>query len=111
MVFLSILLYHVLSSSFVFCMVCLKSKLHDIITNQLLIVAGAILALKLIDKSEAILKNYKLDMIAHDTKCQPDIVLAYFLNFLVNVTHPIAGILGNYTDRSCGLIFLMSKDM
>ena len=63
-------------------------------------VVAAQLALKLINIDKTILKNYKLDMIVHDTKCQPDIVLTHFLNYLVNVTHPIAGILGE-TSQQC----------
>ncbi len=55
------------------------------------------MALELINNDPNILSDYELIMLIQDTQCKSDVVMKQFMYFLVNTTHPIAGVLGRWS--------------
>ena len=60
------------------------------------------MALEYINRDNAILPDYEIIMIIQDTQCKSDVVMKQFMYFLVNNSHPVAGILGKpfYQDQT-----------
>ena len=52
------------------------------------------MALEYINADPTVLPDYEIVMLIRDTQCKADIVMKQFMHFIVNETHPIAGILG-----------------
>lgn len=52
------------------------------------------MAVELINSNPHILQDYELVLLIQDTQCKIDIVMKQFMYYIVNETHPIAGILG-----------------
>lgn len=59
-------------------------------------VVGAQMAVEYINADPSILEDYEITMLIRDTQCKADIVMKQFMHFIVNETHPIAGIVGKY---------------
>ena len=55
---------------------------------------GAQMALEFVNHDPNILSDYELLMVIQDTQCKADLVMKQFMYFVVNDTHPVAGILG-----------------
>ena len=52
------------------------------------------MAVEVINKMNNILHDYELVLLIQDTQCKVDIVMKQFMYYIVNETHPIAGIIG-----------------
>ena len=65
------------------------------------------MAVEYINSDPNILRDYELELKLSDTQCKVDIAMKHFLNYVVDKTHPIAGILGK-SDAPPLLAFLVS---
>ncbi len=52
------------------------------------------MALEFVNHDPGILMDYELMLVIQDTQCKADLVIKQFMYFVVNDTHPVAGILG-----------------
>jgi len=52
------------------------------------------MAIEYINSDPSILGDYELKMIVVDTQCKVDVAMKQFLEYVVDKTQPIAGILG-----------------
>jgi ABC-type branched-subunit amino acid transport system substrate-binding protein len=55
---------------------------------------GAQMAIEYINSDPTILGDYELKMLVVDTQCTVNLAMEQFLNYVVDKTYPIAGILG-----------------
>lgn len=55
---------------------------------------AAQMAIEYINSDPSILGDYDLQMLVVDTQCKVDLAMKHFLEYVVDKTHPIAGILG-----------------
>lgn len=59
------------------------------------------MAVEYVNSDDNILPDYDLQLLVQDTRCQVDVAMAQFLQYVVNKTHPIAGILGKKFEGRC----------
>lgn len=59
------------------------------------------MALEFINRNNNILPDYEITMIVQDTQCKSDVVMKQFMHFLLNNSHPVAAILGEYNKIPC----------
>lgn len=52
------------------------------------------MAVEYINSDPSILGDYELRMLVVDTQCKVDVAMKHFLEYVVDKTQPIAGILG-----------------
>ena len=57
-------------------------------------VVGAKMAIDFINDDDSILPDYQLVLLVQDTQCKVDMAMKHFVQYISNVTHPIAGIVG-----------------
>ena len=58
------------------------------------------MAVEYVNRDPNILADYELILLVQDTQCKVDIAMTQFLQYVVNKTHPIAGILGLFLHKS-----------
>jgi hypothetical protein len=61
------------------------------------------MAIEYINSDPSILGDYELQMLVVDTQCKVDFAMKYFLQYVVDKTRPIAGILGRFEILFVGL--------
>jgi len=54
------------------------------------------MAVEYVNSDPAILHDYVLHLLLQDTQCKVDLAMTQFLQYAINRTYPIAGILGKF---------------
>ena len=67
---------------------------------------GAMMAIEYINNNPEILADYELTLLIQDTQCKVDVAMTQFLQYAINKTHPIAGILGESRSTSLNIQYL-----
>lgn len=57
------------------------------------------MAVDLINRNDSLLENYNLQLEFRDTQCKSDLVMKAYMEFVLNDSQPIAGILGELGAR------------
>ena len=64
---------------------------------------GAMMAIEYINNNPEILADYELTLLIQDTQCKVDVAMTQFLQYAINKTNPIAGILGESRSTSLNI--------
>jgi len=77
--------------------------------RQPAIVPGAQMAIDFVNNDPNILKDYDLYLLLKDTQCKVDVAMTQYLQYAINTTYPIAGILGPACSETAEPIASVAK--